>query len=229
MGVMAIEHADFEGVERLALVTGGEIASTFDSPDTVKLGQCQLIEEVMIGEDKLIKFSGVAMGEACTIVLRGATKQILDEADRSLHDALCVLTQTIKETKTVFGGGSSEMLMADAVSKLAAKTPGKEAVAMESFAKSLRMLPTAIGDNAGYDSAQLVSELRALHTDGKHTMGLNMNEGTVSDMEKMGITESFQVKRQVLMSASEAAEMILRVDDIIKSAPRQRQPDHRHH
>lgn len=228
-GVMAIEHADFEGVERLALVTGGEIVSTFDAPESVRLGKCKLIEEVMIGEDKLIKFSGVKMGEACTIVLRGATKQILDEAERSLHDALCVLTQTVKETKTVFGGGSAEMLMADAVSKLAAKTPGKEAVAMEAFAKALRMLPTTIGDNAGYDSAQLVSELRALHTAGKHTMGLNMVEGEVGDMEKLGITESFQVKRQVLMSASEAAEMILRVDDIIKAAPRPRQPDHRHH
>lgn len=223
-GVMAIEHADFDGVERLALVTGGDIVSTFDGP--VKLGKCDLIEEIMIGEDKLIKFSGVAMGEACTIILRGATQQILDEADRSLHDALCVLTQTVKETKTVFGGGSSEMLMADAVSKLAAKTPGKEAVAMEAYAKSLRMLPTLIADNAGYDSAQLVSELRAIHTQGKHTMGIDMEQGEVGDMEKLGITESYQVKRQVLISAAEAAEMILRVDDIIKAAPRQRQPDH---
>uniref|UniRef100_A0AAY5KIZ3 T-complex protein 1 subunit beta n=1 Tax=Esox lucius TaxID=8010 RepID=A0AAY5KIZ3_ESOLU len=100
-GVMAIEHADFAGVERLALVTGGEIASTFDHPELVKLGHCRLIEEVMIGEDTLIHFSGVAMGEACTVVLRGATQQILDEAERSLHDALCVLAQTVKETKRV--------------------------------------------------------------------------------------------------------------------------------
>ncbi|CAL1549091.1 unnamed protein product [Lymnaea stagnalis] len=120
---MAIEHADFEGVERLALVTGGEIVSTFDCPEKVKLGTCDLIEEIMIGEDKLLKFSGVALGEACTIVLRGATQQILDEAERSLHDALCVLSQTVKETRTVFGGGCFEMLMADAVNKLAAKTP----------------------------------------------------------------------------------------------------------
>ena len=82
--------------------------------------------------------AGVKMGEACTVVLRGATQQILDEADRSLHDALCVLTQTVKETRTVFGGGASEMLMAEAVSKLAAKTPGKEAIAIEAFAKALR-------------------------------------------------------------------------------------------
>ncbi|KAH3726757.1 hypothetical protein DPMN_052626 [Dreissena polymorpha] len=228
-GVMAIEHADFEGVERLALVTGGEIYSTFDSPETALLGQCDLIEEIIIGEDRLLKFSGVKMGEACTVVLRGATQQILDEAERSLHDALCVLTQTVKETKTVFGGGSSEMLMADAVLKLAAKTPGKEAVAMESFARALRMIPAIISDNGGYDSSQLISELRAVHTEGKHTYGIDMELGEIGDMEKLGITESFQVKRQVLISASEAAEMILRVDDIVKAAPRQREPDHRDH
>uniref|UniRef100_A0A3Q1GA57 Chaperonin containing TCP1 subunit 2 n=1 Tax=Acanthochromis polyacanthus TaxID=80966 RepID=A0A3Q1GA57_9TELE len=108
-GVMAIEHADFAGVERLALVTGGEITSTFDHPELVKLGHCKLIEEVMIGEDTLIHFSGVAMGEACTVVLRGATQQILDEAERSLHDALCVLAQTVKEPRTVYGGGKNEM------------------------------------------------------------------------------------------------------------------------
>uniref|UniRef100_A0A8C1YDQ1 CCT-beta n=2 Tax=Cyprinus carpio TaxID=7962 RepID=A0A8C1YDQ1_CYPCA len=216
-GVMAIEHADFMGVERLALVTGGEITSTFDHPELVKLGHCKLIEEVMIGEDMLIHFSGVDMGEACTIVLRGATQQILDEAERSLHDALCVLAQTIKETRTVFGGGCSEMLMAKAVSDLANRTPGKEAVAMESFAKALMMLPTIIADNAGYDSAELVSQLRAAHQDKKSTFGLDMTQGTVGDMAALGITESFQVKRQVLLSAAEAAEMILRVDNIIKA------------
>ncbi|KAJ7411426.1 Fibroblast growth factor receptor substrate 2 [Pitangus sulphuratus] len=219
-GVMAIEHADFAGVERLALVTGGEIASTFDHPELVKLGSCKLIEEVMIGEDKLIHFSGVAMGEACTIVLRGATQQILDEAERSLHDALCVLAQTVKDTRTVYGGGCSEMLMANAVAELAVRTPGKESVAMESFAKALRMIPTIIADNAGYDSADLVAQLRAAHSEGKTTYGLDMKEGVIGDMAALGVTESFQVKRQVLLSAAEAAEMILRVDDIIKAAPR---------
>lgn len=225
-GVMAIEHADFAGVERLALVTGGEIASTFDHPELVKLGSCKLIEEVMIGEDKLIHFSGVALGEACTIVLRGATQQILDEAERSLHDALCVLAQTVKDPRTVYGGGCSEMLMAHAVTQLANRTPGKEAVAMESFAKALRMLPTIIADNAGYDSADLVAQLRAAHSEGHITAGLDMNEGTIGDMAVLGITESFQVKRQVLLSAAEAAEVILRVDNIIKAAPRKRVPDH---
>merc|ERR1711972_315434 len=226
-GVMAIEHADFEGVERLALVTGGEIVSTFYNPEMVKLGTCKLIEEIMIGEDKLLHFSGVDMGEACSVVLRGATQQILDEAERSLHDALCVLQQTVKETKIVYGGGCSEMLMATAVRKLAESTPGKESLAMESFAHALTMLPTIIADNAGYDSADLVSQLRAEHSDasGKCHMGLDMELGEVGDMRQLGITESFSVKRQMLLSAAEAAEMILRVDDIIKCAPRPRRND----
>lgn len=98
----------------------------------------------MIGEEKLLKFSGVALGEACTLVLRGATQQILDEAERSMHDALCVMAQTVKETRTVYGGGCSEMLMANAVSLLAAKTPGKEAMAIESFARALRMVSVCL-------------------------------------------------------------------------------------
>lgn len=169
---MAIEHADFEGIERLALVTGGEILSTFDSPDIAKLGSCKLIEEVMIGESTLLRFSGVALGEACTIIIRGATEQIIDEADRSLHDALCVLSSTVREPTIVFGGGCSEMLMANAINAEAAKTPGKEARAMESFAIALQALPICIADNAGLDSAQLISELKAAHALGKNNMGL---------------------------------------------------------
>ena len=113
------------------------------------------------------------MGEACSIVLRGATQQILDEADRSLHDALCVLTQTVKEPRIVYGGGCSEMLMAQAVSELAQKTPGKESIAMEAFAKALRKLPTIIADNAGYDSSDLIAQLRAKHAEGNKTAGLS--------------------------------------------------------
>ena len=130
----------------------------------VRLGHCDLIEEVMIGDDKVLKFSGVPLGEACTIVIRGATQQILDEAERSLHDALCVLTQTVKDSRVIYGGGSGEMLMANAVSQLADSTPGKESFAIEAFAKALRQLPTIIADNGGYDSAQLISELRAYHS-----------------------------------------------------------------
>merc|ERR1719412_152936 len=227
-GVMAIEHADFDGIERLALVTGGEIVSTFGKPELVKIGKCDLIEQVSIGDETLRKFSGVPLGEACSVVLRGATEQIIGEAERSLHDALCVLTSTVKEPRTLYGGGCSELLMAHAVTELASKTPGKESMAMEAFAHALRQLPTIIAENGGYDSAQLVSELRALHTEGRATHGLDMAHGKVGDMVELGITESFSVKSQVLVSAAEAAEMLLRVDNIIKAAPRKRERDDRH-
>lgn len=222
-GVVSIEHADFDGIERLALVLGADIVSTFDHPELAKIGTCELIEEVFVGGDPVIRFTGVPVGAACTIVLRGATSHMLDEAERSLHDALCVVSQTVKETRTVLGGGCSEVLMARAIEELASKTPGKKALAMEAFARALRMLPTYIADNAGYDSAQLVSELRAAHFSGKSTAGLDMNKGVVGDVLELGIVESFKVKQQVLLSAAEAAEEILRVDDIIRAAPRKRE------
>ncbi|GEM12800.1 T-complex protein 1 subunit beta [Rhodotorula toruloides] len=222
-GIMSIEHADFEGVERLALVTGGEIASTFEEPHAVKLGQCDLIEEIMIGEDKLIKFSGVAAGEACTVVLRGATGQMIEEADRSLHDALSVLSQTVKETRVVLGGGCAEMTMAVAVDEEAKRTEGKKALAVEAFARALRQIPTILADNAGYDSSDLVAKLRAAHYEGRKDAGLDMAKGLVGSMKECGVTESYKLKRQVILSASEAAEMILRVDDILRSAPRKRE------
>ncbi|KIP12785.1 hypothetical protein PHLGIDRAFT_123858 [Phlebiopsis gigantea 11061_1 CR5-6] len=222
-GIVVIEHADFEGVERLSLVTGGEIASTFDRPDLVKLGSCELIEEIMIGEDKLIKFSGVAAGEACTVVLRGSTNQMIDEAERSLHDALSVLSQTVKETRVVLGGGCAEMLMSCAVEEAARTVQGKKAIAAEAFSRALRQMPTILADNAGYDSSDLVAKLRAAHYDGQADAGLNMNEGIVGSMKELGVTESYKLKRQVVLSASEAAEMILRVDDILRATPRRRE------
>ncbi|CED84791.1 t-complex protein beta subunit (tcp-1-beta) [Phaffia rhodozyma] len=222
-GIMSIEHADFEGVERLALVTGGEIMSSFDKLNGIQIGKCDLIEEIMIGEDRLIKFSGVAAGQACTVVLRGATSQMIDEAERSLHDALSVLSQTVKESRVVLGGGCSEMLMSNAVEEESRKVSGKKAIATEAFSRALRQLPTILADNAGYDSADLVSKLRAAHYEGRSDAGLDMNLGEIGSMRKLGITESYKLKRQVVSSASEAAEMILRVDNIVRAAPRRRE------
>jgi len=222
-GVMSIEHADFDGTERLALVLSGDIVSTFDTPDQVKLGECELIEEVMIGEDKLVRFSGCPNSQASSIVIRGANTHVVDEAHRSLHDALCVLSQTVKSTSVLPGGGATEMLMAQAVEEASKTVSGKQVLAMEAYARALRAMPMHIADNAGYDSAELVSGLRAKHYEGHHTWGLEMNTGTLADMSELGICEAFKVKSQVVLSASEAAEMILRVDDIVQCAPRQRE------
>jgi len=222
-GVMSIEHTDFDGTERLSLVLGADIVSTFDTPDEVKLGTCDLIEEVMIGEDKLVRFSGCPNSQASSIVLRGANTHVVDEAHRSLHDALCVLSQTVKATAVLPGGGATEMCMAQAVEDASKKCDGKQVLAMEAYARALRAMPMHIADNAGYDSAQLISELRFKHNEGCHTWGLEMEKGTIADMTEFGIREAYKVKLQVLLSSSEAAEMILRVDDIVQCAPRQRE------
>lgn len=208
-GIASIEHADFDGVERLALVTGADIASTFDHPESVNLGHCDLVEEVIIGEDTLIRFSGVAAGRACTVVLRGATEHLLDEAERSLHDALAVLSQTVKEPRTTLGGGCAEMLMARAVDEAAINVSGKKALAVEAFAKALRQLPTILADNAGLDSSDLISRLRKAIYSGEKQVGLDLLTpgGGIADMRELGIIESYKLKRAVVNSASEAAEV----------------------
>lgn len=228
-GCVSIEHADFDGVERLALVLGGEIVSTFDDPQNAKLGTCKRIEEIMIGEDRLIHFSGVALGEACTIVLRGASTHLLDEAERSLHDALCVLNATVQAPKVIYGGGWAETRMAQAVDELAAKTPGKKSLAVSAFARALRALPLTICDNAGLDAAEIVANLKAAHAASSPTAdgemcraGVDVIRGEIGDMRDLGILESLRVKRQVLLSATEASETILRVDSLIRAAPRAR-------
>jgi len=113
--------------------------------------------------------------------------------------------------------------MAQAIDRAVEETPGKQALAMAAFAKALRTLPAIVADNGGYDSAELITQLRAAHAQGKSTYGLDMYNGAIADMTELGVLESYKSKLNCLMSASEAAEMILRVDDIIKCAPRQRQ------
>jgi len=222
-GVMAIEHSDFEGTERLAAVLGADIVSSFNTPDAVQLGRCERIQEIMIGEDKIIQFKGCAEGEACTVVLRGASQHVLDEAERSLHDAIAVVYQTVGETRVVYGGGCCEMEMSKAVKKVADETDGKIALCIEAYGKALEQIPLILADNGGFDSSELVGQLRASHTRGEADAGLNLEDGEVSSMRKLGIFESYRSKMSQLNAASEAAEQIIRVDDIIHCEARQRQ------
>ncbi len=224
-GIMVIEHADFDGIERLAAVTGGEIYSTFDSPDKAVLGSCGKVEEIMIGEDKVIRFSGCKNSKACSIILRGASAHLLDEAERSLHDALCVICETVKSHNVVYGGGYTEMKMALEVEKLSTEIKGKESLAIEGFARALRQIPTIICDNAGLDSSELVSNLRNVIHDGSNSSGIDVYKGCVGDMKELGVYECLKVKEQALLSACEAAEMIIRVDMTFTAPPRQRSDD----
>ena len=219
-GIMAIEHADFDGMERLAAVLGGHVVSTFDTPDNVKVGECDIIEQVMIGDDKILRFGGCQTGNACSIVLRGSSRHLLDEAERSLHDALAVLISVVRDPHTVYGGGCTEIQMAAAVDAAASTTPGKRALAMRAYARALRQIPTILADNAGLDAAELVTQIMASD---QPAAGLDLHLGCVGDMRALGVRESYQSKRQALLSATEAAAMILRVDDIIQAAPRRRE------
>jgi len=135
---------------------------------------------------------------------------MVDEAERSLHDALSVLSQTVKETRTVLGGGCAEMLMSCAIEEEARSIKGKKAIAVEAFSRALRQIPTILADNAGYDSSELVTRLRAAHYEGQRDAGLDMEKGCIASMRTLGVIESYKLKRQVVISASEASEMIIR-------------------
>ena len=137
----------------------------------------------------------------------------------------CVACVMAADSMVVCGGGASEMAMADAVSDLARRTSTKESGAIEAFSHALSSLPTILADNAGLDSADLVAQMRSSHADGHHNVGLNISRGTTGDMVELGVTDSYKLKRQIILSAAEAAEMILRVDRIVRAAPRQRVPD----
>ena len=176
----------------------------------------------MIGESKLVRFSGCGLNEACSIVLRGSSQHLLDEAERSLHDALCVLAKMVQNRRLILGGGNAELSMSIAVEQLAKTVQGKKALAIEAYARALRQLPTIIADNGGFDSSELVQNVLFELRGGNSPAGLDMTEGAVGCMRRLGIFESFKVKEQAVISATEAAEMILRVDDIIYCAPRQR-------
>lgn len=182
----------------------------------------------MIGEDRVIAFRGLPNKGASTIVLRGVNKHVLDESERSLHDALCVLQQAVQDHRTVYGGGCAEMVMAEAVEEAGKLTAGKQQLAMLAFANALRQLPTHLANNAGYDSQDLVAKLSGRHFIARKAgqscdIGLDLEKGGLASMKEFGLVEPVRVKQGVLKSAAEAAELILRVDSILSAAPRKRE------
>eukprot|EP01088_Endostelium_zonatum_P015743 TRINITY_DN3990_c0_g1_i1.p1 TRINITY_DN3990_c0_g1~~TRINITY_DN3990_c0_g1_i1.p1 ORF type:complete len:504 (-),score=148.77 TRINITY_DN3990_c0_g1_i1:38-1549(-) len=187
--IISIEHSDFDGMERLALVLGAEITSTFDHPELIQLGACDKIEEIFLGEDKAIKFSGVQLGEACTIVLRGPTKHLLDEAERAMHDAISVISQTVGESKIIYGGGCAENKMAAQVEKRSREVGGKEGSVMEGFGRALRKIPMYIAANGGLDGEEIVGEMRRREEKKEEGWwGVDVVSGGVGDMKERGFT-----------------------------------------
>jgi len=211
-GLVTIEHADFEGIERLSLATGAEVVSTFDEPSKIKLGECKIVEEILIGEETMIRFGGCVNQGACTIVLRGSSQQILDETERSLHDTLCILTQVIKNPNLVWGGGCIEMGIVTSIEKLSRKNFTKKTLVLEAFSRSIQKIPKIIVDNSGFDSVESLTLLKNAHIKKKNSACLDITNGSTTDAKKIGLIEYAKLKTQIIVSAVEAVELIIRID-----------------
>ena len=213
-GIISIEHADFEGTERLALVTGAEIVSTFDEPSKIKIGNCKIVEEIIIGDETMIRFGKCSRANACTLILRGSNQQLLDEAERSIHDALCVLSQSIRDTRLVWGGGSFDTFLSLHLEKFSKKFLGKISLVISSFSRSIQNLPKILLDNAELDSTSIISRLRIMHEKKYSNECIDINNETTSSAKRLGLVELFRLKIQTLISAVETVEVILRIDKI---------------
>jgi chaperonin GroEL (HSP60 family) len=202
-------------MEKLAKATGGKIVTKLDEIKTGDLGYAALVEERRIGDDKMTFIEGCKNPHAVTILIRGGTERLIAEAERSLHDALCVVRDLIQEPLIVAGGSAPELEMSKTLRKFAETLPGKEQLAVQAFAESLESIAVTLAENAGLQPIDVVSELRSKHDAGETWAGIEVREGKVRDMSKVGIFEPLTVKRQIIKSAHEAASMILRIDDVI--------------
>lgn len=220
-GVIAIEHADFDGVERLTKFLGGRIMSTFDKLDDEHFGSCTKVANVLIGNERMIKFEKKGRN-ASTIILRGSSQEVLDEAERSIHDALCVLNKIRHEKKVVCGGGATEMELALCLGRYALEFPGKESESIIAFSNALQRIPMIICENGGFDGEEIKARMRSEHFNGNKTAGVNMANGSVECMRRSGIVESLRIKRRIIAAAVEVAQMVIKCDGFIKHKPRER-------
>ncbi|MBD3407113.1 MAG: thermosome subunit [Candidatus Lokiarchaeota archaeon] len=221
-GVMAIRRAKKSTLEKLAKATGAKVVSNLsellesaENPDEI-LGTAGLVEEVRIGDDKLVYVKDCADPKAVSIVIRGGTEHVVDEADRALHDSLCVVRNVVEDGTYVAGGGSIEAEIAKRLDAFAASAEGREQLAIEAFAESLRVVPKTLAENGGHDPIDIITALTQEHSTEKGLwVGVDVLKGKATDMMKAGVIEPSRVKLQAIRSASEAAQMILRIDDVI--------------
>jgi len=216
-GILAVRRVKKSDMEALAKATGGQVVTNLNDLSKNDLGYAQLVEERKIGDDKMTFIEGCKNPLAVTILIRGGTERIVDEAERSLHDALCVVGDIVEEPKILAGGGAPEMEVAKVLKEYAESLPGREQLAVMQFAEALEVIPTTLAENAGLDPIDIISELRANHEKGKVWAGVDVNIGKVGDMEKAGVFEPIVVKKQIIKSCSEAACLILKIDDVIAS------------
>jgi len=215
-GILAVKNVSSGDMEKLARATGGKIVASIKDLTIDTLGEAKTVEEMKIGEDKLVYIRECKNPKAVTIVVRGGTEHVVDEAERSLHDALCVVRNAIEDRKIVAGGGAPEAEVAKHLREYAVKVGGREQLAIEAFAEAVEAVPLTLAENAGLDPIDIMVELRAKH-EGiiSPNYGVDVFTGKIRDMLELKVVEPLRVKQQVIKSATEAACMILKIDDVI--------------
>jgi len=215
--IYAVRRVKKSDMEKLSKATGANLVTKLDDLKSDDLGVAKLVEEKKIADDKMTFVTGCKNPKAVSILIRGGTEHVIDEIDRSLNDAISVVSVAFEDGKLVTGGGSTAMELALKLRDYAASIGGREQIAIDAFASAMEVIPTALSENAGLDPIDVLIELRQAHKAGKKNAGINVFTGKVTDMKKERVLEPIRVGRQALSSATDAAVMILRIDDVIAS------------
>ena len=213
--IVAIRRAKKSDIEKLSKATGAKIVTNLDDMSVADLGYAALVEERKIAEDKMTFIEGCKNPRAVTILIRGSTPRMNAETERSIHDALCVVRDVLREPKIVAGGSAPEIEVSRVLRQYAETLPGREQLAVKAFAEGLEAITIALTENAGLDPIDVLSELRSRHEKGEIWAGIEVLSGKVQDMTKTCVFEPLTVKKQIIKSAAEAAMLIIKIDDVI--------------
>ena len=217
-GIMAVRRVKESDMSKLAKATGARIVTNLDDLSSKDLGQAKLAEERKIEEDKWVFIEGCKNPKAVTILVRGGSQRVVDEAERALHDALMVTKDVVEMPSIVAGGGAPEVEVASQIRAWAQKLSGREQLAALRFAEAIETIATILAENAGMDPIDTQVDLRARHSKGEKWAGVDALSGKVANMWNKSVVEPTAVKMQILKAATESACMILRIDDVIASS-----------
>ncbi len=217
-GIYAIKQVKKSDIEKLAKASGGRIIQTVAELSESDLGEAEIVEERKIGDKTLTFIEKCKNPRAVSLLLRGGTEHVVDETERAVHDALRVVSVTLEDKKIVAGGGAPEVEVALRLRNYAATIGGRQQLAIEAFADAMEIIPRSLSENAGLDPIDNLVELRSQHERGNKTAGLDVFTGKVVDMLQQNVVEPLRVKTQAIKSASETANMILRIDDVLAAA-----------
>ncbi|HMK59490.1 MAG TPA: thermosome subunit beta [Nitrososphaeraceae archaeon] len=216
--ILAVRRVKESDMTKLSRATGARIVSNLDDLSSKDLGLADLVEERKVETDKWVFVEGCRHPKSVTILIRGGSQRVVDEAERSIHDALMVTKDVLERPAIVAGGGSPESYTAGKLREWSNSLSGREQLAAEKFAESLEVIPLRLAENAGMDPIDTLTELRSKQLKGSKWSGIDVRNGKVTDMSKLDIVEPLSVKEQIIKSATEVASMILRIDDVIASS-----------